>query len=105
GLFPKPRPAVAILVLSAALAAGQTPSGSIAGRATDESGRPLPGVTIEVTGPGMHSARVGLTDSSGSYRMDGLAPGVYSVSFRLLDFVGVIRKNIALGEGGAAKAD
>ena len=34
----KLRPAFAILFLSAALAAGETPSGSIAGRATDESG-------------------------------------------------------------------
>ncbi len=98
-------PAVAILALSAALAAAQTASGSIAGRATDESGGPLPGVTVEVAGPGLSSARLGSTDASGSYRVDGFPPGLYSVSFRLLDFVGVVRRDVAVREGGIASAD
>ncbi|RKY18032.1 MAG: hypothetical protein DRQ55_14390 [Planctomycetota bacterium] len=53
--------------------------GAIWGRVTDERGRPEPGVSImaaEATGKSM---RRDSTDEQGMYRVEGLAPGSYSV--------------------------
>src|SRR5215467_2539009 len=101
----KIRRALAIFALAALPAAAQTPAGAIAGHATDESGGALPGVNVEVAGPALRSARVGVTDVSGAYRLDGLASGTYTVSFKLINFVGVVRQSVEVREGQTATAD
>ncbi len=100
------RKALATLLLAAALPALAQPAGGvIEGRVTDDSGSPLPGVTVEVTGAPIPAARVGVTDSSGAYRIDGLPDGAFEVAFRLINFVGVVRRNIEVREGLSATAD
>ena len=78
--------------------------GSLAGRVADESGGALPGVTVEARG-GLAASRVTVTDASGDYRIDGLPPGPYEVAFRLINFVGVVRKNVGVTEGAVARED
>ena len=73
---------------------------SVSGAVRDESGGALPGVTVEVSGPTLASARVAATDRAGAYRVDGHAPGTYDVSFKLINFLGVVRKGIVLEAGG-----
>jgi hypothetical protein len=97
---------LAALVLAGPLRLGaqDRATGEIAGAVRDESGGALPGVTVEVAGPPLPSARVVVTDRTGAYRVDGLAPASYQVSFKLLNFVGV-RRSVAVSAGAAATAD
>ncbi len=73
-----------ILLGSAAILAQTT--GSVAGRAADESGGVLPGVSVEAKSPSLPGARVVLTDGSGRYRISLLPPGQYTVVFTLAGF-------------------
>jgi len=62
-----------------------TRTGSISGAVTDTLGAPVEGVRVYVrVGSGSWG---NLTDSSGAYSLDGLAPGEYRVEFR--DYDGV----------------
>lgn len=65
--------AAALLVPAIVQPQGTT---AIAGRAVDApTSRPLPGVRISLAG----SARAAVTDENGRYRMEGLAPGDYTL--------------------------
>src|SRR5262245_43056582 len=79
-------------------ALGDSASGSISGTVRDESRGPLPGVTVEIAGSALSSTRVTVTDASGSYRVD-VPSGKYEVSFKLLNFVGVVRRDVAVESG------
>ena len=94
---------LALLALSVRLAA--QPAGALAGRATDDSGGALPGVTVEARGADGGPARVASTDAAGDYRLEGLAPGLYDVAFRLVEFVGVVRSGVEVTAGAVARAD
>src|SRR5215472_7305029 len=93
------------LFAAALAAAGRLRAGAIAGTVRDDSGGALPGVTVEVSGPALSSARVAATDEVGAYRVEGLPAGNYDVVFRLLDFVGVARQGVAVTSEGVATAD
>jgi len=71
--------------LFSVIALGQT-TGSLIGRATDESGGALPGVTVEARSPALQGLRVATTDNGGRYRLTLLPPGAYAVSFTLPGF-------------------
>ena len=75
---------------------------SLAGRVSDRSGAALPGVTVEARGA---SVRLGSTGSSGEYRLDGLEPGSYEISFRLPGFVALTRRAAALEPGETRRLD
>ncbi len=87
------RRGVCILALAAALlgwsgiAAGQSQTGNITGRATDESGGALPGVTVTLSSPQMiGQPRTAVTDEQGVYRFTLLPTGTFTVSFQLAGF-------------------
>jgi hypothetical protein len=117
--MPRSRPpgrlpfALAIIVLLAVSAlaapgragASQTPSGAVEGRVADESGGALPGVSVEVEGGALTAGRIAVTDAEGKYRIGDLPPGAYRVSFRLMNFVGVVRGDVAVPPDAAAQAD
>ena len=59
-------------------------SSGIAGVVRDASGAVLPGVTVEAASPALiEKVRTGVTDGQGQFRIVGLVPGVYSVTFTL----------------------
>jgi hypothetical protein len=84
------------LFLAAPALFAQT-TGSIVGRATDESGAVLPGVAVEATGPALQGARATVTDGKGLYRLNLLPPGEYTVTFNLEGFGPESKKSIAVG--------
>ena len=96
--------ASALLTLSAAFASGQT-TGSMEGRAADESGGVLPGVTVEARGPALQGARVATTDASGRYRLSVLPPGLYDVTFTLPGFASESKKGVSVGLGKETTLD
>jgi hypothetical protein len=73
-------------------------SGSgIAGVVKDSSGAVLPGVTVEASSPALiEKVRTAVTDGAGQYKIVGLVPGVYTVSFTLTGFSSVRRENLEL---------
>lgn len=97
---------VMVLALAAAMVApawAQTQTGSISGRAEDESGGALPGVTVSITSDNLiGGARTAVTDEQGVYRFTLLPGGRYSVSFTLAGFSTLNITDVSLSAGGAA---
>src|SRR5258708_29977265 len=77
-------PAVMLgLVVSVAAVHAQTSNGTIVGSVTDPVGAAVLGATVTVTNTDLGAfKRTTNTDSAGSYRIDGLLPGNYSVSIQ-----------------------
>ena len=70
---------------------------SIAGVVRDTSGAVLPGVTIEASSPVLiEKSRTAVSDATGRYRIIGLKPGSYTVTFTLPGFNTVRREDIVL---------
>jgi outer membrane receptor protein involved in Fe transport len=75
------------------------------GRAADESGGVLPGVTVEARSPALQGARVATTDSTGVYRLSVLPPGLYEVTFTLSGFAAESKKGVSVGLGKSTTLD
>jgi len=72
--------ALGLLLLVAGMAAAQE-NGRIEGKVTRDDGTPLGGVQVQVQG----SDRSAQTGSDGTYRIDGVPPGSYTLTFTLSD--------------------
>lgn len=94
------------MLLRIAAGAQTALSGSIAGDVRDASGGVLPGVTVEASSPALiERIRIVVTDDRGVYRIVGLVPGVYTVTFSLPGFRGVRREGIELTTGFTAQVN
>ena len=83
--------------LSARIAAQNATTGAITGRAIDESGLAIPGVTVTITSPAMiGGGRNAVTDAQGAYRFTQLVPGAYRVAFALQGFNGLNVDNVTV---------
>ena len=89
-----------VLGLSAALSAQELKGrgGSIYGRVTDESGGPLPGVTVTLTGIG--APRTATSGNNGEFRFINLDPGIYSIKAELTGLTTVDRANVEVRVAG-----
>jgi hypothetical protein len=96
-----------LLALLARPLSGQGgPAGALSGRVADEAGGALPGVSVEVrVRDDARPARLATTDASGEYRLDGLTPGPYEVTFRLASFADVVLRGVAVIAGDVARSD
>lgn len=65
---------------------GLTDTGTVFGRATDESGSPLPGVTVELRGPGRGDVRAVITDANGVYYVASVPAGTWHLTATLIGF-------------------
>src|SRR6266849_1817537 len=89
--------AVLILTVAVLLPSRAFAQGTLAGTVKDQSGGVLPGVTVEASSPALiEKVRTALTDGTGQYRITGLNPGTYSLTFRLSGFNIVKREGIEL---------
>src|SRR5215470_18074799 len=88
------------LTLAALVLLGSSTSGQMRGAAqfrgqvTDDSGGVLPGVSVEVRPLGGGPSRETLTSSAGEYAFPDVAPGRYQLSFTLINFASVVRKDV-----------
>ena len=88
----------AIVVLIPNLAQAQ----SLAGTVRDASNAVLPGVTVEAASPALiEKVRTTVSDGTGLYRIQGLTPGIYKLTFTLPGFTTVIREGVDVS-GGAS---
>ena len=86
-----------IMLFLAPLAFSQSrETGAIAGTVTDESGSPLPGVTVTISGPALMGTRSSVTDARGVYRFPALPPGTYTLKAELQGFRDVVNTNVRL---------
>jgi hypothetical protein len=73
---------------------------SIAGVVRDASGAVLPGVTVEAASPALiEKVRTAVTDGTGQFRLENLAPGEYTVTYSLPGFTTVQRSGVVLQTG------
>ena len=87
---------VAMTIALTGLATAQERFGTLTGRATDQQGAAVPGVTVTVTNTQSGEVRTYVTDGNGQYRVVDLRPGVYSVTFTLPGFNTLRRDGIEL---------
>ena len=89
--------AVLILMAAVLLPSLAFAQGTLTGTVRDQSGGVLPGVTVEASSPALiEKVRTAVTDGAGQYRITGLNPGTYSLTFRLSGFNIVKREGIEL---------
>ena len=94
-----------LLAIAAAPAAAQVQTGSILVRALDEQGAVVPGVLVSISSPILPQDVTGTTDSSGIYRIPGLAVGIYTVTTTLTGFQTVIRQDVIVVQGQTVSLD
>ena len=76
-----------VFVAAVVLFPGMAMAQSLAGVVRDGSGAVLPGVTVEAVSPALiEKVRSVVSDGAGQYRLENLAPGVYSVTYTLPGF-------------------
>ena len=82
-----------LLLLASSFPLAAQNTGHVAGVVTDDSGAPLPGVTVTA------GDRVVVTEMDGAFRINGLAPGKYTIEGVLDGFQPVSRQvNLATGQ-------
>jgi len=74
-------------------------TGEIFGKATDQSGAVLPGVTVTLTAPTLLQPLVAVTSETGTYQFPRLEIGVYTVKFELTGFKTVVNEDIRVTVG------
>src|SRR5687768_11238913 len=90
--------AVLMLTVAILLPSLASAQGTLTGTVRDQSGAVLPGVTVEAASPALiEKVRTAVTDDAGQYRIPGLNPGIYTLTFSLAGFNVVRRTDIELG--------
>src|SRR5262245_37503567 len=82
---------VCVLLLAPVALVAQT-TGTVEGQVVDQSGAPLPGVSVELSSPSLQGVRTAVTSADGRYRFPSVPPGAYKVTAELSGF-GKIQKN------------
>ena len=96
--------AVASLTLAGSTVGAQTlGSGAIQGAISDESGAPMPGVTVSASGPALQVPQLTVVSGpDGSYRFPTLPVGTYTITYELSGFNKVVRQDQRLNAGFVA---
>src|SRR5512134_3524358 len=85
----------AVLMAALLLPSFASAQGTLTGTVRDESSAVLPGVTVEASSPALiEKTRIAVTDGAGQYRITGLNPGTYVLTFQLTGFNTVRREGI-----------
>jgi Carboxypeptidase regulatory-like domain/TonB-dependent Receptor Plug Domain len=96
---------LAAIVATSALASAQQQTGEIFGRAGDQSGGALPGVTVTLTASHLLRPLTAITSETGSYQFPRLGIGTYTVKFELTGFKTVVNEGIQVTVGFSAQVN
>ncbi len=77
----------------------QSSNGAIAGTVADDSGSPVPGVTVTATNTATGVARTAVSNATGQYALALLPPATYTVTAELSGFQPVKREKIVVNVG------
>src|SRR5687767_10857685 len=90
--------AAIVWLASAPVYAQGRQSGALGGRLASADGQPLSGATVTVASPALQGQRTVVADVNGVYRVAGLPPGEYVVTFEMNGMTRVVRRaSISLG--------
>jgi hypothetical protein len=96
---------VVLLAMSGLARAQGQQTGSIFGKATDQSGAVLPGVTVTLTAPILLQPLVAATSETGTYEFPRLEIGAYTVKFELTGFKTVVNEDVRVTVGFNAQVN
>src|SRR5512137_1141450 len=88
--------AILALFMAGTAFAQLVPTSKMEGKVVDNTGAPLPGVSVEATSPKLVGKATAVTAGDGTYRLFSLPSGVYEVTFTLQGFKTLIRKDIII---------
>ncbi len=91
--------AVAVVVLTAALAHAQQARSGLTGVVLDPGGLALPGVTVTATNVDTGIARTSVTTATGRYIFNSMASANYTLRFELASFKTLNREGVVLSVG------
>ena len=98
--------AAILMMMMTSIVSAQSALSTIQGTVKDESGAPVPGVTITVTSPALQVPQTtAVSEADGNYRIGELPAGTYKVTFELPGFKTVVLNEFRLGIGFVARAD
>ncbi|NIO20561.1 MAG: TonB-dependent receptor [Candidatus Aenigmarchaeota archaeon] len=99
--------AISLAFLSVQLAHGQSILyGKVTGTIIDDTGEPLPGVTVEITSDALITGkRSTITSAKGSYVFLNLPVGKYTITATLESFKTVIQEDIAVSAASSITVD
>jgi hypothetical protein len=86
-------------------AEAQIGAGALSGSVVDQAGAVVPGATVTVTDIATNRSRTALTTLTGTYSVQGLAPGVYQVRAELNGFRPLVRDGVRLATGETLRLD
>ena len=92
-----------LLALFLSAVSARAEAGSIVGVVRDETGRALPGATVQLVAADRVLAE-SVTESDGGYRIDGVRPGKYSLRLSLVNF-GRSTRDVTVSNGEATRVD
>ena len=89
---------VIVLCLTGTVAFAQTGQnfGELVGKAADDQGAALPGVTVTLTGPAVMGAQTAMTNERGGFRFPAVPSGTYKVTFQLQGFATLVRDGVVV---------
>ncbi len=96
---------VAVSLVVAPAAFGQSTNGDIQGSVSDETGAALVGVTVTATPAGAGTPKTDVTAANGSFRMPSVPAGVYKVTFALDGFQTIEQENVRVSIGGTQRLE
>ena len=90
--------ALAALALVSGTAGAQTGQnfGELVGKAVDDQGAVLPGVTVTVVGSALMGAQTAVTNERGLFRFPAVPSGTYKVTFELPGFATLVRDGVVV---------
>ena len=96
-----------ILLLAAVLICGTAfaQNASVSGTVTDPQGGVIPGSEVTLTNESMQAARTTVTDDTGRYYFQQVAPGNYAIRAELTGFKTFVLRNVALRVDKATRLD
>src|SRR6266508_4698371 len=97
--------ALVALCAASTLASAQQQTGEIFGKATDQLGALLPGVTVTLSGPVLLQPLTAVTSETGTYEFPRLSIGTYTVKFDLAGFKTVVNQDIFVTVGFNAQVN
>ncbi len=90
---------------SALVRAENSAAGSVVGTVLDPTGAGLPGVGVEARPEGGGAALSTATAAAGDYRIAGLTPGHWQVSFHLPNFASAVSHEVVVRPGAETRLD
>ncbi len=101
----RPIQIIAVVLLLAVAAAGQTNRGAIAGTVIDQNGAAIPGASVTITNVGTGQKQTVTTSEDGAFQVSSLDPVTYSITVEAAGFKTATIQNLKVDTATTANAN